>query len=126
MNAHIVARLALTLLVLVLIIAVSIVPGQARPGDSAFIWLVAATPTPLQKALHCAAYALLALLWMWTLENVTSQSIRIAVVLALTIGTGAVLEWYQTMVPGRFGTLIDVILNASGTVLGVIAAVILL
>ena len=126
MNVPIAARLALTMAVLLVIIAVSVVPGQARAGDSMFVWLVAATPTPLQKVLHLAAYAVLAMLWMWTLEHLSSQAVRIAIVLLLSVGTGALLEWYQTFVPGRFGTLIDVLLNASGTILGVIAAFILI
>ncbi len=35
--------------VLLLIVIVPVVPWQARPGHSVFVWLVAASPTPVQK-----------------------------------------------------------------------------
>ena len=108
-----------------LIIFLSIVPGQARRGDSAFVWLVSVTPTPIQKMSHVVAYAVLALLLMWTLDRIQSIPIKIGVVLALTVVTGAGLEWYQTSVPGRFGTLADVILNTAGAMAGMLAAVLL-
>jgi len=90
------------------------------------VWLVSATPTPLQKLLHVLAYAVLALLWMWTLDDIESPPIRITVVLSIAVATGAVLEWYQTSVPGRFGTVADVILNAIGAIFGVLGAAIFL
>ena len=76
--------------------------------------------------MHVAVYAALALLWMWTLESVESRIVRIALTLIATIGLGAVLEWHQTRVPGRFGTLFDVALNALGALLGLAMALLLL
>ena len=126
MNLPIAARLLVTLLLVAAIVTLSIVPGRHQPGDSAFVWLVSVTPTLLQKFLHIVAYATLALLWMWTLERISSVPLRFALVLSITVTMGAVLEWYQTSVPGRFGTLTDVLLNALGSIAGVIAAVFLL
>ena len=119
-------RLTMTLVMLILIVIVSVVPGQAQPGDSIFVWLASATPTPLQKSLHVIAYAVLAFLCMWTLDDIESRPIRITAALAITITTGALLEWYQIFVPGRFGTVTDAILNAVGAILGVLGAAILL
>ena len=116
----------MTLVMFILIAIVSVVPGQARPGDSVFVWLASATPTLLQKLLHVIAYAVLAFLCMWTLDDIESRPIRITTALAITIATGALLEWYQLFVPGRFGTVTDVILNAVGAILGVLGAAILL
>ena len=116
----------MTLVMLILIVTVSIVPGQARPGDSVFVWLVSATPTLLQKLLHVLAYAVLAFLCMWTLSDIESRPSRITAALAITIATGALLERYQVFVPGRFGTVTDVILNAIGATFGVLGAAILL
>jgi VanZ family protein len=126
MNAPFIIRLGATLIVLLLIVAGSAVPGQARPGDSAFVWLVAAIPSPVQKVLHIVTYAALAMLLMWTLERVPSMPTRVATALAITIATGVGLEWYQTTVPGRYGTLTDIILNIGGAVSGVILALVFL
>lgn len=119
-------RLGITLAVSLFIAAGSVSPGHVRPGDSAFVWLVAAIPTAMQKILHVIAYAALAMLWMWTLGGIQSSPLKAATALAITIATGVGLEWYQTTVPGRYGTLTDIILNAGGAVLGVILALVFL
>ena len=119
-------RLAITLVFVGFVIALSIAPGIESPGDSMFSWLVVTTATPVQKAMHVAVYAALALLWMWTLQSVESRLARIALTLVATVGLGAILEWQQTRVPGRFGTVSDVLLNLVGAVLGLLAALFLL
>ena len=126
MNVPVAVRLILTLLLVAFIVTVSVVPGRSQPGDSAFVWLVSVTPEPLQKLLHIVAYAVLAWLWMWTLEAINSNSLRVAAAFFVTVAMGMILEWYQTSVPGRYGTLADVILNALGSIAGVIAALFLL
>lgn len=117
-------RLGFTCVLMAALLALSIIPGQAQHGDSVFVWAVAATPTVLQKTMHVLLYGLLAFLWAWTLSAVKSISTRIALALALflTAGFGASMEWAQTQVPGRFGTLQDAFLNIGGAVLGLIAA----
>jgi VanZ family protein len=42
----------------------------------------------------------------------------------ITVGFGAVVEWCQTRVPGRIGSLADVLLNAAGAALGLLVATI--
>ena len=91
-----------------------------------FIWLLAHTPTLVQKIMHIACYAAVAALWVWTLEALESSVLRVSLALTLTIGLGIFLEWYQTMVPGRFGTIVDVILNAIGAMVGLLMAIFLL
>ena len=68
----------------------------------------------------------LALLLMWTLETVESRLTRVVLTLVLAVSLGAVLEWYQTRVPGRFGTIADAILNAIGAVAGLLAFLVIL
>lgn len=119
-------RWALTLALVALIVALSVTPGVARPDDNLFSWLYAGTPPTTQKVLHVIMYGLLAFLWMWTLAGIESTRTRLAVALVLTLGLGVALEWYQTRVPGRFGTLIDVLLNAAGAIVGVVLAVIVI
>ena len=91
-----------------------------------FSWLVVNTATPIQKAMHVAVYAVLAMLWMWTLESVESRVIRVVLTLVVCVGLGAMLEWHQTRIPGRFGTVADVVLNVVGVIAGLIAALLLL
>jgi hypothetical protein len=118
------ARIAITLCFMGLLVAVSVVPGRALPGDSAFVWAIAKTPTLLQKTMHVCLYGLLTLLWVWTLDTVP-KSYRLVIAAAIAVCFGATMEWYQTRVPGRFGTLFDVALNAGGAVLGLLAALFL-
>jgi len=119
-------RWMLTILFVGLVVILSVTPGRAQAGDSIFVWLVVNTPTPLQKFMHVAIYAALALLVMWSLEAVESRTARIALTFVLTVSLGAVLEWYQTLVPGRFGTIIDALLNAIGAVAGLLIGLLIL
>jgi hypothetical protein len=125
-DSPLVLRVVLTLAFMALLAAGSIVPGQARPGDSAFVWMVAKTPTLVQKAMHVVTYAMLAVLWVWTLDAIQSRTQRMLFAVIIAISFGAALESYQTRVPGRFGTIYDVALNASGALIGVAIALLLL
>ena len=119
-------RWLVTLIFAVVLVVLSITPGLSKSDDSVFVWLVASTPTLLQKLMHITVYGMLALLLMWSLDMVESRIARVSLTLLITISMGATLEAYQTQVPGRFGTLFDVVLNAIGAVAGVIAALLLL
>jgi len=104
----------------------SLIPGHPKSGDSAFIWLVAKTPTLMQKILHVCLYGVLALLLVWTLDGIQSRSYRFLISLVIAVAFGAVMEWCQTKVPGRYGAMYDVALNAAGAALGLLAAFFLL
>ncbi len=119
-------RWAITLAFAALVVALSVSPGVDRPGDTVFVWLAVHTPTTVQKLLHVGVYATMALLWTWTLEAVVSRPLRLALAFLATVGLGAMLEWQQTRVPGRFGTIGDVLLNMAGAALGLLAALIVL
>ncbi len=119
-------RWLITLAFVGLIVVLSVAPGRPQPGDSIFVWLVVHTPTPIQKLLHVACYAVIAGLWVWTLEPIESRPLKLTASLVLTIGLGGMLEWAQTQVPGRFGSIVDVLLNAAGAVAGLILAALLL
>jgi len=126
LSLPIIYRWLVTLVFVGIVIFLSVTPGRFQTGDSVFVWLIANTPTLLQKLMHVAVYATLALLFMWALETVDSQMSRIVLTLGLTVSLGVVLEWYQTMVPGRFGTIVDVLLNALGAVTGLLVALLIL
>ena len=116
-------RLLVTLAFMGALFAASAVPGRPQAGDSAFVWLIASIPTLLQKILHICVYATLTMLWAWTLESLQSNLVRLILAITLAVGFGALTEWYQTTVPGRFGTIFDVMLNAVGALTGLILAI---
>ena len=91
-----------------------------------FVRLISATPAPVHKLLHIVAYALLAFLCMWHFAAMDPAWLRATLVFAITVAMGAGLEWYQVSVAGRYGTMIDVVLNAIGSALGLLAAMALL
>ena len=118
-------RWLVTLAFIALVVVLSVTPGRTQPDDSIFAWLIVNTSRPMQKVLHFIVYATLAMLWMWTFDALESNRLRIVLALTLTIGLGTSLEWYQTTVPGRFGTLTDVLLNIAGAVAGLLFILVL-
>lgn len=115
-------RLLICIAILAIIVILSITPGNGRPDDSVFSWLVINTATPIQKFMHITSYAVASALLVWSMKPICSGASRMAVALVLAVMLGAGLEWAQTMVPGRYGTLSDVILNSIGATIGLIVA----
>jgi VanZ family protein len=76
--------------------------------------------------MHVAVYALLTVLWVWTLQAIESWLPKLLLAFALSLSIGVALEWYQMSVPGRFGTITDVLLNGIGVIAGLIIAFFLL
>ena len=126
MTISVFLRCLITLGFVVLVVVLSVIPGKSQTDDSIFVWLIASTPTLVQKLMHVVIYAALVFLWAWTLEHIESQLIRLVTAFALATSLGVALEWYQTTIPGRYGTLLDVLLNGLGAVAGLIAAILLL
>ena len=119
-------RWIITLAFVGVIIGLSVTPGVERPDDTLFSWLFAITSAPVQKVLHVVTYAILATLWMWTLAGIENLPRRIAISFVLAVLLGVALEWYQTTVPGRYGSIFDILLNTLGVVAGLVVAVFLL
>ncbi|MGB5304732.1 MAG: VanZ family protein [Gammaproteobacteria bacterium] len=120
------SRITITLCFMAVLMLVSLIPGNHKPDDSGFFRLIATTPTPVQKALHVCFYGVLALLLVWTLDGIQSRTHRFLITLIIAVAFGAVMEWCQTRVPGRFGTVHDVALNTAGAALGLLVAFFLL
>ena len=115
-------RWAATLLFVAVLAALSTTAGTGRRSGDVFGWLYDVTPAPAQKTFHVVSYAILALLLMWALSTIASFGQRAVLVAALSLGLGIALEWYQTRVPGRFGTVSGVLLDALGVAIGIGAA----
>jgi VanZ like family len=117
-----VTPISLTLVLAAGISVLSLTPDSPYPGDSAFGWLVHATPTMLQKSMHICTYALFAASLLWTFRPIDSRVIRFATAFIVAVGFGALMEWLQIYVPGRFGSIYDVMLNAVGVFIGLAIA----
>lgn len=103
-----------------LIAVLSLTPDGTQLGDSGFVWLVHTTPTLLQKTLHVGIYGALAVVWSSTLRDAVPGQGQLAAAVAITVVYGALLEWLQVYVPGRFGSAYDVGLNAMGAVAAIV------
>ena len=112
-----------TLLFLVLISILSLTPGDPKPDDNAFVWFIAGVPSLLQNAMHVLCYALLAVLLSRSLPHSKSVRSHRFSVFCMAVGVGVVLEVSQLLVPGRFASLSDALLNALGVILGLTAMV---
>ncbi len=119
-------RIAAVMGFMTLLIVASIIPGRAQASDSLFVRMFVMTPKSLQKILHIGLYGLFTLLLVWTLADIRSTSLRLVLAVSIAVAFGAAMEWCQTRVPGRFGSIYDVALDAAGAMLGLFVAVFLL
>lgn len=89
-------------------------------GDDNIAFLTDLDPG-LQNFLHIPLYGLLAFLWMPFFADKGSRPFIRAVIfsLAVTIGYGCLDEIHQIFVPGRYGGLLDILLNSVGAAAGV-------
>ena len=105
---------------MIAVFALSSIPGTVRPDDpfgrGLFIWM----PPTVQNTLHVPVFGLLAWLWCWSLKSWTARiEARVLLAFVLSCLYAILDEWYQTTVPGRFGSLTDLLLNVVGVTLGV-------
>jgi VanZ family protein len=116
-------RLLTTIAFVLVIAALSLVPGNPKPGDSAFVWAIAKVPSLLQNVMHVILYGALTVAWVWTLVVVQPNRTRLRFsAAAIVVTLGAALEAGQLIVPGRFGSMADVLLNTFGVMMGIIVA----
>jgi VanZ family protein len=99
------------------IFALSSIPDTATPEtglERALQWV----SPGVQNLLHIPLFGGLAWCWHWGLQAwVKQESWRLGAALALTLTYAVLDEVHQLSVPGRFGSLTDVALNALGAVL---------
>ena len=113
-------HVALPLSIMAAFYWLSSIPGTASPEDPATYVLYYWVPPTLQNVLHVPAYALLAASWRWALRAwVPAETGRAMGACALAASYGALDEWHQSFVPGRYASLTDIVLNAAGAVLGI-------
>ena len=79
------------------------------------------THDPLAALGLLLAYAMLTVLWMWTLEPVAIETVRVSMSLALSLGLGSLL--YRPPVAGKLRQ--GSVVNSAGILLGLLAGVVL-
>ncbi len=105
------------LLYVVAITVASLLPSGS--GTPLAGWDAGVTPST-QNALHLPAYALLAFLVLSALHSsVANKVVLVPAVLVGCVAFGAMMEVLQAVaVPGRYGSLGDVLANAAGVAFG--------
>ena len=115
MNSNL--RVVVPLACMTAIFALSSIPDTATPETGLERVLHWASPE-LQNLLHIPLFGGLAWCWHWGLQSwVKQERWRLGAALALTLAYAVLDEIHQLGVPGRFGSLTDVVLNAVGAVL---------
>lgn len=106
------------LAVMIGLYAIASIPG-GLPDDPTIIHAVFSWFTPtVHNILHIPAYAVLA----WALYRCLSPYLHSRIMLFLVVimagSYGALLEWHQFDIPGRYASFTDVVLNFIGAVIG--------
>ena len=85
-----------------------------------FKFLMGLTPT-VQNLLHIPLFGLLSYLWLNALtKNGCLGKKKLIITIIITLGYGLLDEFHQTFVPGRYGSLTDMLLNIVGIITGTV------
>ena len=113
-----IARYATATALMAALLVLSILPGDPAAAESGFVWLVASVPSPLQNGLHVVAWAVLASVLWWAFAASRSEARRLGLAFGTSVAFGCVTEMLQAGIPGRYGTLSDLLLDVLGAVAG--------
>jgi len=113
-------RLTIPVVYMLCIFLLSSIPGDASQSIPTLV--VSLIPSSLQNLLHIPLFAGLGLSWIWAL-NPTQLSThkKTATLLVICISFAIFDELHQLNVPGRYGSLSDLMLD----ILGIISALML-
>ena len=111
-------KLLWPLLMIGLLFTLSSIPGTS--GSDGY-WLADILEPNFQNALHVPLYATLQILWLRTLAKPErSMLMTITMALIFTCSYGIIDEFHQSFVPGRYASVLDVLLNLLGAFLGTV------
>ena len=112
-------HVALPILIMAALFWLSSIPGTPKPDHPGLHVLVYWISPSLQNALHVPVYAILACAWHWALRAwLSAPWARTAAACVITSLCGVFDELNQSFVPGRYGSLTDIVLDLTGAVLG--------
>ena len=107
-------------LLMVLIFIESSIPMDGGPHNITFLTNL---DPDLQNLLHIPLYGVLSFLWVKLFLRTRRQEWPVKYIvgfsLIITVCYGCFDEFHQSFVPGRYGGLLDIYLDAGGAVLGV-------
>ncbi len=104
-------------LLMILIFILSAIPMDTDADNLKF--LMALDPK-FQNLLHLPLFGLLSYLWIRPLTILGISNIpKIVLTVFITIIFGCFDEFHQTFVPGRYGSLMDILLNLAGVMMGI-------
>lgn len=92
------------------------IPEHAPAAYQVFVWV----PPSIQNLAHIPVYAALAFLWNWTLAGSMGRTAAGVTALLIAVCFGMFDEWYQSFIPGRYPSWMDVAFNTVGAALGVL------
>ena len=93
--------------------------GQENTALNPLVWM---SPN-VQNSLHIPLYGGLALTWFFALRHWFIKPWHFYLLsLLLTVGYGALDEWHQTFVPGRYGSFTDASFDLIGALFGLLIA----
>ena len=88
--------------------------------------MIEAVQFPIRKAAHMTEYAVLSVLVMLALIVDGIKGIRLPVIAAIiAVAFAATDELHQRYVPGRYGCVRDVLIDAAGSIIGLAIAYVL-
>lgn len=102
-----------------LIFITSSIPMDNSEG---YHWVPFISPN-IQNLLHIPIYAALSFLWLRALAQKKFALTTAAILtLLISVSYGCIDEIHQNFIPGRYGGVTDVLLNAVGAIIGLVLA----
>ncbi len=100
--------------------------GMVDYNDNNRDSMIEAVQFPIRKAAHMTEYAVLSVLVMLALIVDGIKGIRLPVIAAIiAVAFAATDELHQRYVPGRYGCVRDVLIDAAGSIIGLAIAYVL-
>lgn len=100
--------------------------GMVDYNDNNRDSMIEAVQFPIRKAAHMTEYAVLSVLVMLALIVDGIKGIRLPVIAAIiAVAFAATDELHQRYVPGRYGCVRDVLIDAAGSIIGLVIAYVL-
>jgi VanZ family protein len=110
-----------TLLVIPLIYMLVLFIISSTPGEEAPLRDTSILNIKITNILHIPAFTVLFILWFEALKGQQlAKGSCYVYAFAISILFGLFLEFYQVFVPGRYPSLVDILLNVLGVGIGII------